>query len=432
MPHRRLREKQLGYKDREHGHPHHGQGACRESHPRQSVAETRAVYILKIPAFAGYFRNARCRHKQQGLGGRVANHMVDAGNDPRRGPQSKSHVNITDLRHGRVCDHPPYIALPNGVQRTHNHSCDSEYEQHMDHLTVPDYIKTDHPVKYFHQQKDIPLGHQRRQNRRRGQSGISICIRQPGMERKQGTFDGQTHAHKTDCHQQGRLVLPAVRQRLYALPDIAHQQMSCKIIEKAQAQQQQAGSQQTHDHITGGRLNGPPVLPDHNQTAGGNGVDFHKYIGGKQIVGIKERQQGTEQQIHHDIVQVLFARLDLRLPLPGASPHTQQHDYTKNYGQQRLQNTCPELVSPGGGKMPHGINKGLPCPRRIPQHGPGQQSAQRNHCPIRPFRPFSIQNRGQRPGKQRQYNGEKGKIANELHYFSSLFNRVEISSRSRL
>ncbi len=29
-------------------------------------------------------------------------------------------------------------------------------------------------------------------------------------------------------------------------------------------------------------------------------------------------------------------------------------------------------------------------------------------------------------------DGEKGKIANELHYFSSLFNRVEISSRSRL
>ena len=87
--------------------------------------------------------------------------------------------------------------------------------------------------------------------------------------------------------------------------------MACQIIQHTNSHQQQTGAQKAHNHITGGRLYGSPVLPDHNQAAGGNGIDLHKYIGGKQIIGIDKGKQRGKQQITEYIIQVGFPLLHL-------------------------------------------------------------------------------------------------------------------------
>ena len=63
--------------------------------------------------------------------------------------------------------------------------------------------------------------------------------------------------------------------------NVAHQQMTGQIVEDTNAQQQQTGTQQAHDHVPDCSFNGSAVLSDHNQTTGGNRIDLYKYIGCK-------------------------------------------------------------------------------------------------------------------------------------------------------
>ena len=72
----------------------------------------------------------------------------------------------------------------------------------MYHITAADHIKADHPIEYFDQQKDVSLGHQRGQDGGGGYRGVTIGVRQPGVEGEQGAFDRQTHAHQADGYQQ--------------------------------------------------------------------------------------------------------------------------------------------------------------------------------------------------------------------------------------
>ena len=159
--------------------------------------------------------------------------MIDAGSHALRGAQAEAHIDIADLRHRRIGDHPPDITLPDSVNGTHDHAGDTERKQHMDHLASAEHVKTDDPIKNLHQQENIALGHQRGQDRRRGHSRVSVGIRQPGVKGKQGALDGQTHAHQTDGHQQGPLVLSAGYQSMNALLNIAHEQVPRQVIQKA-------------------------------------------------------------------------------------------------------------------------------------------------------------------------------------------------------
>ena len=182
------------------------------------------------------------------------------------------------------------------------------------------HVKPDHTVKYLDQQEDVPLGYKGGQDRCRGYRRISICIRQPAMKRKQGTLDRQPDRHQPQGHQQRNMVIPLAYNKVHLFLDIAHQELSRNPVQEADAQQQHTGAEQAHNHIPRRRHDRPAILPDHDQSTGGNRIDLHKYISGEQVVRIDQRQQRTEQKVYHHIVKILLALLDSPLPAPGSRP----------------------------------------------------------------------------------------------------------------
>ena len=358
--------------------------------------------------------------------------MVEAGDGARLRGQPQTHVDVSNLGHRGIGDHPPQVPFLDSAHGAHDHPGDAEHEQHVDHPALPDHLESHHPVENLDQQKDIPLGHQRGQDGRRRQRRIPIGVRQPGVEGIQGALDGQPHGHQPQRHHQGDVVLPRGRNELHLLPDIAHQQMPRHGIQIADAQKQQPGAQQAHDHVPGGRLEGPPGLADHDQPAGGYGIDLHEHIGSEQIVGIDQGQQGAQQQVHHHIVQVALPLLNLGLPLPDAPQHAQQHDDTEEAGQKGLQDAHPDLIAPGRGEMAHQVHIGPPGGYDVSQYKRRHDSDYRNHGHVHPSGPFPVQYGAQGPGKQGQQDGHEREILHESHHFPSFFSLVVISSRSRV
>ena len=111
------------------------------------------------------------------------------------------------------------------------------------------------------------------------------------MKRIETAFNGQSHRDKTDDHQKGHVVLSGLNQADHRLMGILHQKMSGDVVKHGQTDQKESGPDQTHHHISGSGDQRPPASPDHDHTAGGDGVDFHKDVGRKQIVGVDNRQQ---------------------------------------------------------------------------------------------------------------------------------------------
>ena len=151
--------------------------------------------------------------------------MINARNHAWSRSQTESHVDITNLRHRRISNHPVDIIFPDGINGAHNHSRDAEHKQHVDNLAFPDNVKADDPVKDFDQQKDISLRDQRRQNRRGGQCRISVGVRQPCMERIKRALNGDSHRHQTDGDEQRNMIFSRRLQKRSLLFDIAHQKM---------------------------------------------------------------------------------------------------------------------------------------------------------------------------------------------------------------
>ena len=281
--------------------------------------------------------------------------MVHACHDSLFRTQAEAHVDVSDLCHGGEGDHSPDLSLLDGADGTHDHTDHTEHKQYIDHLAVTYHREADDPVEDLDQQENIALGHQGGQDRRGRDRGITIGIRKPGVKGIQSTLNCQAHGDQPQRQKQRHVVLSRSSQFCHSLLDITHQQVAGKVIQKTDPQKQQAGTQQAHDHIADGSLDGSPILLDHNQTTGRDGIDLHEHVGSEKVVGVDQRQQGTEQKIYHNIVEVLLGVLDLPLPLRASAQHTQKHHRTEKQRHKAFQHAHPDLVAPGCGKMSHHI-----------------------------------------------------------------------------
>ena len=118
--------------------------------------------------------------------------------------------------------------------------------------------------------------------------------RQPGMERIQRTFDGNTQSHQPHYHSQWDCILAGSHQLLDGILQRHHQQMTRNAIEHGKSHQEQTGAQQAHNQITNGSHDSFAGILGHNNGTGHQGIDFNKDVSGKHIVGVDQSQQRTE------------------------------------------------------------------------------------------------------------------------------------------
>ena len=261
-------------------------------------------------------------------------------------------------------------------------------------MAVGNILEADDPVENFEQQENITLGHQTGQDCAGGNRGITVSIRHPGMEGEQGRLNGQAHRDDADGDQHGNPVGSCCHDGGDLLLNILHQQMARQIIEHTDAHQQQTGTQQAHDHVTDRCLNAAAVLTNHDQTAGGNGIDLHEHVGREQVVGIHQGQQRTHQQVAEDVVDIMLGGFHFPIQLFPASQQRQQHDNAEEQGHSGFQNTNTNLIAPGSGEMAHHVGVAAD----IGFHNPCQEPAGHDrhgaeHCRIQPTGIFSRQHR---------------------------------------
>ena len=111
------------------------------------------------------------------------------------------------------------------------------------------------------------------------------------MKRIERALDGKTDHHHADRSDQRDTVRPLCVDIRDAVLNIAHQQVSCDIIQNAQSHQQQTRSQRSHDHVARRRLDRPPALCDHDQAARADRVDLHEDIRREKVIRIDQREQ---------------------------------------------------------------------------------------------------------------------------------------------
>ena len=205
------------------------------------------------------------------------------------------------------------------------------------------------------------------------------------------------------------------------------------MIQNHHADEEQAGSQQTHDQIAnGGRQRRTVLIADHDQSAGGQGIDFHEYVGREQIVRKGQGQQRRHQQAYHRVIELGFLRLHI-LPDMSTSPSQYRgHHQGESQSHQRFQRSDPDFVSPGSREVAHHIPVAFAGTQGIYQR-------RRHHG-----RDHSVQadaDRHGRPGLQRaaysaagqaQHNRRERKILNQRHFSSSARAIRIISSSSRV
>ena len=175
--------------------------------------------------------------------------------------------------------------------------------------------------------------------------------------------------------------------------------MACHIVEHADSHQQKSAAQKAHDHISNRRFNRPSVLPDHDQAAGGYGIDFHKHIGGEQVVGIYKGQKGTEQQIREDIIKIVLAVFHLAQKLLAPAHQGKEHDNTEKEGHTRFQNSRADFISPGRRKMAHHIGIAGSFTHEVHQQHGGHTAHGSDNNRIQPLGGLCRKNRAHRAGK---------------------------------
>ena len=72
-----------------------------------------------------------------------------------RRPKAKAHVNVTDLCHGGIGDHPTDAVRADRVHRSDDHAEDAKHKEHMDDLALLHNTKAHHTVKNLQQQKVV-------------------------------------------------------------------------------------------------------------------------------------------------------------------------------------------------------------------------------------------------------------------------------------
>ena len=216
------------------------------------------------------------------------------------------------------------------------------------------------------------------------------------------------------------------------LLNIAHEQLTGNTVQEADAEQQHTGAEQAHNHIPCRRHDRPAILPDHDQSTGGNRIDFHKYISGEQVIRIDQRQKGRQQKIHHNIVEIPLGLLDLLLPLPHAAEHGKQHNQTEKDCHDRFEYTDPYLVAPRSRKMPHLIDVIRAVFQDKCKHRRIHRTDKCDHCQVQTPRCLSAKDRGERAGEQRHNDAKEGEILNKRHHRPSFSSCVVISSRFKV
>ena len=193
-------------------------------------------------------------------------------------------------------------------------------------------------------------------------------IRQPGMERIKRTLDRHADGEQAHDHLKGQAVLSGGRQDGNALLDIRHQKMSGDIVENADSDQEQSGSEQAHDQIPGRRDKRLLRPAEHHDGAGGDRVDLHKHICGKQIVGVDQRKHGAEQKVDHQEIAVDLRLLHIMEDMLHAAKQRQHHHQAEHKRHQRLKHADADLISERGREMSHPVNIVLAGPQRKLQH----------------------------------------------------------------
>ena len=251
------------------------------------------------------------------------------------------------------------------------------------------------------------------------------------MEREKRALDAQPYTHQGHGDDQRDLVFPCHNEQANRFFDIAHQKMASQVIHDTEAKEQKSGTQQAHNHVADGRLDGATHLADHNQAAGGDGVDFHEDVSRKHIVCVDQCQQGAKQKIYEDIIQIMFAFHHLAVKLVRTARHGKIHDNAEEESHARFQHARPDFVAPGGGEMSHPVDERLACVQKIYEQYRRQDTCRKDDDTVYGFCRLCGQNGADRTGKQAQKDGKKREITNKVHlYLPSFLSSVEISSRS--
>ena len=87
----------------------------------------------------------------------MTENMEDGSYHTKLRTHTYSHVDISNLCHRRVGNHSSDIILPDGINRTEYHSCQSEHEQNVYNTAVVEDIKANHSVDNLDKQEYISL-----------------------------------------------------------------------------------------------------------------------------------------------------------------------------------------------------------------------------------------------------------------------------------
>ena len=87
----------------------------------------------------------------------MGQNVENAGHHAGLRAHAEAHVNIADLRHGGIGDHPSDIVFPNGAYGAEDHAHQTEYKENVDNSCAVKDVKTDDTVNNFNQQKNVSL-----------------------------------------------------------------------------------------------------------------------------------------------------------------------------------------------------------------------------------------------------------------------------------
>ena len=93
--------------------------------------------------------------------------------------------------------------------------------------------------------------------------------------------------------------------------------------------QNQTGTNQTHDHIFGRSHQSMSGFTDQNQTSCRNRIDLDKHIRRKHIIRVDQRQKRTHHQIYEYIKQILLCLCNVPRDIFSSAGNGQKHDQTK-------------------------------------------------------------------------------------------------------
>ena len=97
----------------------------------------------------------------------MGQYMENGGRKTDRSADPYAHVDITDLRDGRISDHLADILLSYRKHGTDDYSSNTEDIKDVEYLRCPYDLDTDDPVIDLDQQEDISLRYNRAQQRAR-------------------------------------------------------------------------------------------------------------------------------------------------------------------------------------------------------------------------------------------------------------------------